>query len=318
MWVHKVLNYEGGDGYAVRLIHPNLSDSEGDLLSTETINASGSKAYEEELEGVKKNGSVFLTYDFKKLNSDDVSRKVTFSRLYRRFDWIICMGVNIDDLSHYQEKARANMLTSQILILAAISLTWILMLYLMFSSYRRTSGRSYEKRHKELAKKIESDAVTGASSRTYGEELLQYEYDQSKQGSLDTMIAMLDVDRFKQFNDNYGHDTGDKVLREFVNAVRSVLRDGDHIIRWGGDEFIAVLHGVDREFAGKLGERIVSAVRSIVIDELEGKARITTSAGYAFFEPDDESVKDVLERADKAVYDAKESGRDCCRAYTAE
>lgn len=309
MWVQKVLDYNGGDGYAVRLIHPNLSDTEGDLLSTNTINPSGVKAYELELEGVKENGAVFLTYDFKKLYSDEVTKKETYSRLYKKFDWIVCMGVNVDDLDHYQERATENMKTSLGIVLGAIAITWLGMLHLMIGSYRRTSGRHYEKKQRELSEKLDWDTVTGANSRLYGEKLLQYEFEQSGQGGT-TMIVMLDVDYFKQFNDNYGHDLGDKVLKEFVNAVRNVLREGDAIIRWGGDEFIAVLHNVDRAFAHNLGDRIVGAIRAINIPELGGAGKVTTSAGLAFFDPADKGIKDILERADKAVYEAKEAGRD--------
>ncbi len=309
MWVQKVLDYNGGDDYAIRLIHPNLSDTEGTLLSTNTVNPSGVKAYEQELEGVKANGAIFLTYDFKKLNSDDVTEKETYSRLYEPFDWIICMGVNIDDLTHYQEQARRNMWVSQALVFAGIFVTWIVLLWLMFNSYRKVSG----KKNKELLEKLDWDTVTGANSRAYGEKLLRREFERSKQQGIDTMIVMLDVDYFKQFNDNYGHDLGDLVIRRFVDAVRDVLRDGDSVIRWGGDEFLAVLHGVDTIVAPNLGERIVKAIRSISIPELKGERQVTTSAGYTFFDLADESVKDVLERADKAVYMAKEAGRDNCK-----
>ena len=309
MWIQKVLNYDGGDDYAIRLIHPNLSDTEGDLLSTNTLNPSGIKAYETELEGVKENGAIYLTYDFKKLDSDEVTQKVTYSRLYKKFDWIVCMGVNIDDLNHYQQQAKENMQTSQILILAAISLTWIVLLYLMFHSYRKTSFRIFERRHKELSEKLDWDTVTGANSRSYGEKLLEREFQASRQGS-NTLIGMLDVDYFKQFNDSFGHDIGDRVLREFVNAVKNCLSDGDAIIRWGGDEFIAVAHNVDRFAASKLGDDIVASVRNITLPGLEGRRRITSSVGLSFFEPDDQSVKDILVRVDKAVYEVKESGRD--------
>lgn len=98
-----------------------------------------------------------------------------------------------------------------------------------------------------------------------------------------TLVAMLDVDYFKQFNDNYGHALGDKVLREFVDAVRACLREGD---------------------------RIVASVRAIDIPELEGKAKVTTSVGMAFFDPSDKTLKDTLERIDGAVYEAKNAGRD--------
>ncbi len=309
MWVQKVLDYDGGDEYAIRLIHPNLSDTEGELLSTNTVNPNGMKAYEMELEGVKRNGSVYLTYDFKKLDSDEVTSKVTYSSLYKRFDWIVCMGVNIDDLDHYQQQAKEKMRVSEVLILAAMSLTWLVLLFLMFHVYRRSSGKIFERKNKELSDKLDWDSVTGANSRSFGEKLLQQEFEASKKGS-DTLIVMLDVDYFKQFNDSFGHDIGDRVLREFVNAVRSCLSEKDAMIRWGGDEFIAVAHGIDRFEGSKLGDTIVTAVRSIALPGLENRRKITSSVGMSFFEPDDQSVKDVLSRADKAVYEVKESGRD--------
>ncbi|MBQ6129831.1 MAG: sensor domain-containing diguanylate cyclase [Lachnospiraceae bacterium] len=314
MWIQKVLDYNGGDGYAVRLIHPNLSDTEGDLLSTNTVNQDGSRAYEEELEGVKKDGHVFLDYHFKKLESDEVTEKVTYSRLYKPFDWIICMGVNIDDLDHYQEQARENIRVSQALILASISLTWIVLLYLMFHAYQKTSGRLLKKRNKELSEKLQWDAVTGANSRIYGEKMLEREFDLARTGIESTLIAMLDVDYFKQFNDNYGHDLGDRVLKEFVTAIRSALREGDSVIRWGGDEFIAIIHNVKQSDLSPIGDRIVDSVRAINIPEITGEHRITTSVGMGFILPEDDSIADTVARIDEAAYAAKNAGRDNWKA----
>ena len=309
MWIQKVLDYNGGDGYAIRLIHPNLSDTEGSLLSTNTVNPSGVLAYKEELEGVKEHGSVFLTYDFKKLDSDEVTQKVTYSCLYRKFDWIVCMGVNIDDLDHYFQQAEENMRASKGLILSGISLTWLVMLYLMLRVYRRSSRKIFERRQKELRKKLDWDTVTGANSRSFGEKLLEHEFEASRKGG-STLLAMLDVDYFKVFNDSYGHDIGDRVLKEFVNAVRSCLSDTDSVIRWGGDEFIAVIHDAERDSISDLGTRITEAVRSISIPGMEGRRKITTSAGLAFIEESDTCIKDTLDRIDKAVYRAKDAGRD--------
>ncbi len=314
MWVQKVLDYNGGDGYAIRLIHPNLHDTEGDLLSTNTINQDGSRAYEEELEGVKADEHVFLDYHFKKLESDEVTEKVTYSRLYEPLDWIICMGVNIDDLDHYQEQAKENMRVSQALILASISITWIVLLYLMFRAYQKTSGRILTKRNKELSEKLKWDAVTGANSRVYGEKMLEKEFNLSRDGVEGTLIAMLDVDYFKQFNDNYGHALGDRVLREFVNAVRSALREGDSVIRWGGDEFIAIIHNVRSTDLSPIGDRIVSSVRAIDLPEIRGNHKITTSVGMGFISGEDASIENTLAKIDEAVYEAKSAGRDNWKA----
>ncbi len=311
MWVQKVLNYDGGDDYAIRLIHPNLSDTEGDYLSTNTVNPSGIKAYEEELEGVKANGSVYLQYDFKKLGSDEVTKKETYSSLYRRFDWIVCMGVNIDDLDHYQDQARENMKVSQAIILAAISATWLAMLYLLFHAYRSTSGRVFARQNKELSDQLDWDTVTGANSRIAGQKLLEESCLRVRSGEeTDTVLLMLDIDYFKQFNDNYGHELGDKVLKSFVDAVKENVRENDAVIRWGGDEFIAVVHNIAPDVQPVLGDRILNSIRSISVPELNGERKITSSVGFTYIRDTDADIKDALQRADAAVYAAKEAGRD--------
>lgn len=309
MWVQKVLNYDGGDRYAIRLIHPNLSDTEGDYLSTETINPSGIKAYEEELEGVKKNGSVYLTYDFKKLNSEEVTRKATYSSLYKRFDWIVCMGVNIDDLDHYQEKVMDQMLLPRTLVLAVSSVVWLVLLYMMFHIYRRTKGRMFEKKNKELSDQLAWDAVSGANSRVRGQRLMEEALSAVNQGTENILIAMLDVDFFKQFNDTYGHEVGDKVLRLFVDAVRKNTSEKDAVIRWGGDEFIAVFYDVLPEAQPELGDKILASIRDISLPELKEHS-VGASIGFTYFRGADQDEKEALSRADEAVYEAKEDGRN--------
>ena len=310
MWVQKVLDYNGGDGYAVRLIHPNLSDTEGSLLSTEVVNEMGMKAYEEELEGVKANGAVYLNYAFKKLETDEVTEKVTYSRLYDRFDWIVCMGVNIDDLYHYRRQAQASFGIYQTIILVATGITWVGFFLIMSYSYRKSKVGVYEKKNKELSDKLNKDALTGAGSRLFGEKALSDAYEDYQAGSEHTLLLIMDVDFFKQFNDNYGHDLGDKVLKKFVEAVKSAIRKDDYVIRWGGDEFIVILNNVAPKYQPEVADKIINAVRAIQIPELEGRRKVTSSMGFAYFDPSDEDAKSALARADEALYRAKEAGRN--------
>lgn len=92
MWVNEVLHYEGGENYAIRRIHPNLKDTEEDFLSTNTQDAEGNLPYLMELEGIRSSGEIFFTYHFKKLNSDIISEKITYAKLYEPYDWIVAMG----------------------------------------------------------------------------------------------------------------------------------------------------------------------------------------------------------------------------------
>lgn len=310
MWVQKVLDYEGGDDYAIRLIHPNLSNTEGSYLSTNAVNPDGSRPYEEELEGVKNNGSVFLKYDFKKLDSDEITEKVTYSKLYKRFDWIVCMGVNMDDMDYYQQQALNKMILPQTLILLVSSASWLGILFLMFRAYRKTRGKILEKKNEELSNRLDWDAVSTAGSRIRGQRFLDQAFLDCTNGKKDMLLLMLDVDFFKQFNDNYGHEIGDKVLKSFVEAVKENLDEKDEVFRWGGDEFIAILNEVPKEDQPRLGDEILASIRNIVIPELNGERGITASMGFTYFDPSDETVNDTLKRADAAVYEAKENGRN--------
>ena len=310
MWIQKVLDYNGGDNYAIRLIHPNLSDTEGCYLSTNEVNQMGMKAYEIELNGIKSDGEIFQNYAFKKLDSDEVTEKVSYAKLYEPFDWIICMGVNLDDIEHYRRQAQENMHSYQMIVLSAIAITWLLMLFMMLFLYRRAGLKEFEKKNKELRSKLNSDVLTGADSRVHGEHLLKSEFDDFKKGKKDTLLLMMDVDFFKQFNDGYGHEFGDKVLKAFVSAVRDCTRSSDSIIRWGGDEFVVILQNVPRQILNPIADKIIQSIRSIRLEDLPEGVNITSSMGFAYFNDSDTDYKSTLSRADEALYRAKQDGRD--------
>ncbi len=309
MWIEKVLNYDGGDDYAIRVIHPNLTDTEGQFLTTNEVNSMGKRPYEEELAGIRENGEIYLTYEFKKLNSDEVTGKICYSKLYKDFDWIVCMGVNFDDLDHYEKQARESMRLYQIIIIFAIAGTWLFLICLISYGYRRSAIKVYQSRNQELKDKLNRDIVTGASSRDYGEQLLEEEYSAFRNGRADTLLLMMDVDHFKQFNDTYGHELGDKVLKAVVDAVRDVIGDMGTVIRWGGDEFLALIRNTPPDEQADIADKIINAVRNIKLETL-GDKKITSSMGFAYFADADEDAKGILSRADDALYIAKENGRD--------
>ena len=310
MWVQKVLNYSGGDNYAIRLIHPNLSETEGNYLSTNEVNQMGMKAYEIELEGIKSDGEIYQNYAFKKLDSDEVTEKITYAKIYEPFDWIICMGVNLDDIEHYKQQAQIEIHPYQTAILSTVISIWVILLFIIFFIYRRTQIGTYEKKNKELENKLNIDVLTGASSRAYGDRLLMNEFKEFHSGKNHTLLMMMDVDYFKQFNDNYGHEVGDKVLKSFVSTVRSRIRTSDSIIRWGGDEFLVVLQGIEEDAIPAMADKILDGVRAIRLEELPDTVHITSSVGIAYFKESDTDYKEILGRADEALYKAKEAGRN--------
>jgi hypothetical protein len=98
VWVNEVVNYDGGDDYAIRRIHPNLSDTEGQYLSTNMEDAAGNHPYESELEGVKANGSIFQSYYFQNMSDKKIALKYSFAELYKPYNWIIATGIPLSDL----------------------------------------------------------------------------------------------------------------------------------------------------------------------------------------------------------------------------
>jgi diguanylate cyclase (GGDEF)-like protein len=127
-------------------------------------------------------------------------------------------------------------------------------------------------------------------------------------GSLDTCIALLDIDLFKQVNDRYGHATGDAVLRGFSAAVRTALRAGDVLARWGGEEFLLLLRDTAPDEARAALERMAERVHTMMVPGLDD-CRISFSAGLATRRAG-EPCADVIGRADHALYQAKKAGRN--------
>lgn len=133
----------------------------------------------------------------------------------------------------------------------------------------------------------------------------------SKQPRIPYAVLAIDVDHFKNYNDQYGQPAGDAALRRVVGAIQSVLRgEDDHCARSGGEEFVVLLPGADADTAHAVAERIREYVHSADIPHaIAPDGRLTVSIGVALSRPDDVAAH-VLARADEALYRAKRDGRD--------
>ena len=158
----------------------------------------------------------------------------------------------------------------------------------------------------QLEDKSTHDKLTGAFNREYFEShknLIINEY--TKENHL-LIFSILDIDFFKKVNDTYGHDIGDKVLKQFVQIIQNSSRNDDLVIRWGGEEFILLLKINSIDNAKKVLENIRKTIAQTSFEKVE---HITCSIGATVYK-ENETIEDSFKRADKALYEAKNSGRN--------
>ncbi len=155
------------------------------------------------------------------------------------------------------------------------------------------------------------DPLTGLYNRRYLTEMLEREIRRAVRAEQPLGILMLDLDHFKKFNDTYGHDAGDTVLREAASFLSKSIRVEDVVCRYGGEEFVVVLPTADLSAAHTRAERIRSRLREVaVLHQGQPLGMITVSIGVAALPLNGIKPKDLLEAADAALYRAKREGRD--------
>ena len=155
------------------------------------------------------------------------------------------------------------------------------------------------------------DALTGLYNRRYLEEVLDREIRRAGRAAQSLGILMIDLDHFKRFNDTYGHDAGDAVLRETAAFLLKNVRAEDFVCRFGGEEFVVILPTADLDGSRARGERLRSKMRELTIMHL-GKSlgMVTLSVGVATFPAHGMSPKELMAAADGALYEAKRGGRN--------
>lgn len=152
-----------------------------------------------------------------------------------------------------------------------------------------------------------TDPLTGIANRRHLDERLSMELARLQRYGQPLAVIMTDIDFFKQVNDNFGHAVGDQVLKAFATQLKENIRNIDFLARYGGEEFVLVLPNADLAEAVAMAERMRAATKSIRIDDYP--LRVTASFGVISAQAN-ESMTEVLARADKAMYRSKSSGRD--------
>ena len=154
-----------------------------------------------------------------------------------------------------------------------------------------------------------TDSLTGLKNRKYFNLEIQNHIQESHRYENPLSILILDIDFFKKINDTYGHNVGDDVLHVLGKMLQKETRAGDMAVRYGGEEFVIVLTNTDVARAELKAEQLRNITENLLIPELDGK-RITISVGVTELRKSDERIDTFIDRADKALYQAKESGRN--------
>ena len=173
---------------------------------------------------------------------------------------------------------------------------------------------------KDLENKLRTlsykDSLTGVTNRRYFFELASLEIARSRRSHDPLSVVEFDIDHFKQINDTHGHAVGDEVLNAVCARCQQLLRKTDVLARMGGEEFVVLLPDASLEEATQLAERLRQAIADSAMSPVAGYPGCTVSIGVTLLDAADTSIEDCLLRADRAMYQAKQDGRNRVKIET--
>lgn len=164
--------------------------------------------------------------------------------------------------------------------------------------------------HRQLKDAAYIDSLTEIGNRRYLIDRTKMFFIEKQTG----VTFLLDIDNFKNVNDQYGHDIGDEVLKKFSSEIEKFVRQGDIFARFGGEEFVVLLPGCKLDVALVKADKIRQTIESMQIDSPLGTFNVTVSIGV-YENNEGDSLKTVLKRADLAVYQSKNNGRNRVEEY---
>jgi diguanylate cyclase (GGDEF)-like protein len=169
--------------------------------------------------------------------------------------------------------------------------------------------------YKKMEKLATTDGLTELNNHRQFQELLSQELQRSRRYNRMVSLLLMDIDHFKSFNDTYGHPVGDLVLKEIAACIRQSIRSNDIPARYGGEEFTVILPETNEQGGLTMAERIRTTIERHTIHSLNRQLKVTVSIGCASYVASQIEQKDLIDRADKALYYSKEHGRNCVSLY---
>lgn len=322
-FVYDLHDINGGKDFATMLVNPNRPDLVGTKLSDDYRGARGGLFRKEFLAGLRENGEAFVTYWYKKAGHEQPKQKLSYFKLYPEWNWIVAKGVYLDDLDtiilrekeQLQVKVRHKIAVFAVLLLLAVACVVIIAHYFtkginaIFVEYKVIQEKQQfelEEINKYLHKRATTDNLTDLYNRQYFNDRLGEEIGRITRYPGAVSLILFDIDHFKQINDNFGHLAGDDVLKELSALIRSHIRQSDLFARWGGEEFVILLLEAEKKESLVVAEKLCRIVANHTFAVREN---ITCSFGTTTYIPG-EGTGDFINRADQALYLAKEGGRN--------
>ena len=235
------------------------------------------------------------------VRNDDLQLLSIFDKVVKSVDFKTKQMIQNNWITINYEKRVDYTLIGQIISLFMLIIGIVLFFYM-----------KQKKLYKIIEKQASTDSLTGLYNRRYFVEITKHLLDSLRREKRDASVLMIDIDNFKSINDTYGHSTGDKVICMVCNILKNDTRESDVSARWGGEEFLVLLPETDIKGAFTLAQKIRKNIEKEVLKIQKIKSvQVTISAGISLVDSATEtSLELAIDRADKALYKAKESGRN--------
>ena len=276
IWINKILNPDGGDGYAIRLIHPNLPDTQ--------------------------DGSFFQTYTFKELNSNRITEKLSYSRLLPNLNWIVSTGINTRFI-------RINAIRNSGFMFLITFLTILFVVdYLFLFQMLRVDATISMSEHEQrvLVERMDASRMSGQAKREYGEMELKKALDCFHADGKNSGIMLMDIDLFKSIAATFGQEISEKLQGQVLETVENLCRPSDVIVQWSQNEYLGIFAGASAQGCGIVAEKVRKAIEETNFKFGDNEVKVTASIGITMLKKEDMAIGDILKRADIALSSARE------------
>jgi diguanylate cyclase (GGDEF)-like protein len=290
-------SYRERYGHVVYMIDSNgLIQVHADQNMVEKVNIKDLEGIGSQAEAILSKKTGTNIFEFKNGKRDIVIS----SRYFPDFDWYLIVE---QDETNALSSAR-NYLVINIAIGVLVTLLVILLIIFTVNLF-----------HNRLEELAINDDLTGLFNRRKFAEIYQHEKDVALRYGLDLGLLFLDIDNFKSINDAYGHQVGDTYLRKFTVVLQKCVREIDTISRWGGEEFVILLHRTNPSEAAVVAERLRTAIEDTKLETAKGPITRTISIGIAASKGGDQTLEELIGKADQAMLQAKQAGRNQSFTY---